>query len=112
MAASRHVAAPSPPQSTAALAPEAADRLARIEAELAAMRAELRGLRPAPEPALASLPEAARYLGLSRRAVEQRVAAGELASRLLGRRRLVPWPTLRRYAAADHPAPGAHGGRR
>jgi excisionase family DNA binding protein len=62
-----------------------------------ALRAEL---TPPPEPpALVDLTTAARLLGVSRTSLYQRMDAGELPSRKLGRRRLIPRVALEAYAA-------------
>ncbi len=71
------------------------DRLA------AALAARLRALPP--EPALLSRRDAARYLGVGARTVDSLIYRGDLRTRLIGGRRLVPLSELRRFAAADHP---------
>jgi excisionase family DNA binding protein len=47
--------------------------------------------------------EAARLIGISRRALEYRIAAGQLRSVRIGRRRLVLVSELRRFLARDWP---------
>jgi excisionase family DNA binding protein len=47
--------------------------------------------------------EAARLIGISRRAVEYRIAAGQLRCVRIGRRRLILVSELRRFLARDWP---------
>lgn len=46
--------------------------------------------------------EAAAFLGISVRNLEARLYAGELASRRIGARRLIPWAELRKFSRRDH----------
>ena len=59
--------------------------------------------------------EAARALGLSLRAIDYLLAGGKLATRKVGRRRLIPRSELERFARRDHesivPVVEAEGGR-
>jgi excisionase family DNA binding protein len=75
-----------------------ADRVELALRELAdALRAEV---APPPEPPpMVSITEAARLLGVSRTSLYQLMDTGELSSRKLGRRRLVPRAALEVYAA-------------
>lgn len=62
-----------------------------IREEVEALRDEVRTLRNERDPErLLDLDEAAALLGISRRSVDTLVAAGELSSLKIGRRRLVP----------------------
>ncbi len=73
--------------------------VARIAAALAAH------LRKTPTaPALLSRRDAAAWLGLGTRSVDSLIFRGDLKTRKVGGRRLVPMSELRRYAAADHPS--------
>jgi excisionase family DNA binding protein len=47
--------------------------------------------------------EAARMIGISRRALEYRIAAGQLRCVRIGRRRLILVSELRRFLARDWP---------
>lgn len=51
--------------------------------------------------------EAAVLLGVSLRTVVSLIASGELKTRLVGARRLIPGDELRRFASVDHPLPAA-----
>ena len=75
-----------------------ADRVELAVRELvAALRDEL---RPPPEPpALVDIATAARLLGISRTSLYAALDSGQLASRHIGRRRLVPRSALEEYAA-------------
>jgi excisionase family DNA binding protein len=50
-----------------------------------------------------NIPEAARRLGLSPRTVTSLVARGELKSRKIGRRRVIPIRALEELLRHDHP---------
>ncbi len=91
------------PTDTDSPQPETIAALRRIEHAIASLRDDLRGLGRSPEPALASKLQAANFLGLGVRSVEDKLYRGELPSRKVGRRRLIPWAALREYARADHP---------
>jgi excisionase family DNA binding protein len=56
-----------------------------------------------PQPLAVGIAEAARMIGLSRRAVEYRIAAGQLRCVRIGRRRLILLSELRRFLARDWP---------
>jgi excisionase family DNA binding protein len=49
-----------------------------------------------------SVAEAARRLGLSQRTVATLIAKGEVESRKVGRRRIIPVAALERFLARDH----------
>ena len=51
---------------------------------------------------LASKKEAAYSLGVSLRAVDYKIASGELPTRRIGRRVLVPVTALQKFARQDH----------
>lgn len=53
-------------------------------------------------PLLYSVPQAARVLSISPRLLWEFIARGELKTRLIGRRRLVPRRELEKFAARDH----------
>lgn len=72
-------------------------RLDSIEARLSVISSEPRGLLPRRA--------AAAWLGVSLRTLDHLVAAGELPTRLIGGRRLVPLVALREFARRDHPEP-------
>jgi excisionase family DNA binding protein len=62
------------------------------------------------EPLTVDTREAARRLGISRRLVQLFIARGELKSRKLGRRRLIPLKALQNFLRRDHPTkPQARG---
>jgi len=62
-----------------------------------ALRSEL---QPEPEPpALINIATAAQLLGISRTSLYQLIDAGDVPSRKVGRRRLIPRADLERYAA-------------
>lgn len=65
---------------------------------------------PPPPPRLGSIREVAAYLGVSARSVERLIAAQQLSSRRLGRRRLVDWASAERLTRRDTPVigPEAH----
>lgn len=75
----------------------------RVELAVRELVAALRDeLRPPPEPAaLVDLATAARLLNVSRTTLYQLMDSGELASRHVGRRRLVARAALERYAAGQ-----------
>ncbi len=56
-----------------------------------------------------SLSEAARQLGVSPRTVATLVAAGDLLSRTVGRRRLIPVRALEDFLRQDHVTSGKRG---
>ena len=76
------------------------DRLELALRELvSALRAEM---APEPEPAaLVDIATAARLLGISRTSLYAALDSGQLASRHIGRRRLVPRSALEAYAAGE-----------
>jgi excisionase family DNA binding protein len=76
-----------------------ADRVELAVRELVeSLRAEM---APPPEPTtMVSIAEAARMLGCSRTTLYAALDAGELPSRKMGRRRLVPRAALAAYAEA------------
>lgn len=77
------------------------DRVELAVRELvAALRAELAPADPTPR--LYSVNEAAGLLGLSRARTYQLIAAGELRSRRVGGRRLVPSGAVRDFVEADN----------
>jgi len=49
-----------------------------------------------------SIAEAARRLGISARTVATLIATGELASRKIGRRRIIPVSVLEAFIGRDH----------
>lgn len=49
-----------------------------------------------------AIPEAARRIGVSPRTVATLVARGELQSRKVGRRRIIPIAALEKFLARDH----------
>lgn len=51
--------------------------------------------------------EAAFSLGVSVRIIDYLIERGDLDTRRIGKKVLVPREALRRYAAADHPEPAA-----
>lgn len=51
------------------------------------------------------VPEAARRLSVSVRTVAALIATGELASRRIGRRRIIPVKALEAFLRRDHPTP-------
>jgi len=55
-------------------------------------------------PIAVGLAEAARLTSLSRRSIEYLCHDGRLASRKVGKRRLILYADLRRYLGADRPA--------
>ena len=63
-----------------------------IERKLAPLRLELERLRSRAAPSLVPYPEAARRLGISLRAVQQRVKDGRLEGELVGGVRMVRIP--------------------
>ncbi len=63
--------------------------------------------RPSADSGLTTKRAAAQYLGLSVRTVEGLLARGALPSRVIGGRRLLPWPALREFTRHDHPGPVA-----
>ncbi|HZT73415.1 MAG TPA: helix-turn-helix domain-containing protein [Terriglobales bacterium] len=71
-------------------------RLDAIEARLATVTTE---------PGLLSRPDAARWLGVSPRTLDSIIYGGQLPTRVIGQRRLVPLAALREYARRDHPEP-------
>ncbi len=54
-------------------------------------------------PLLVSIAESCVLLGIGRTKVYELVAAGELKTRLIGRRRMVPRAELERFIKRDHP---------
>jgi hypothetical protein len=80
---------------------------AEIESIADAVAARLANQRPpGPDPAYARVPDAARYLGLSPRSLQNLVYSGRLPSRLLGCCRVIAWSDLRAFVrAGDHPEP-------
>jgi excisionase family DNA binding protein len=65
------------------------------------MRAEWRETER--QPLAVGIAEAARMIGISRRALEYRIAAGQLRTVRIGRRRLILVSELRRFLARDWP---------
>jgi excisionase family DNA binding protein len=65
------------------------------------------------EKILLSRTEAAAYLGISLRSLDSLLAARELPSRRIGRRRLIEGRVLEQFARRDHsiPTPGNRDGR-
>ncbi len=57
------------------------------------------------EPLLVSVRRAAELLSLSPRSVQMYIASGALVSRKVGKRRLIPFVALERFARADHQVP-------
>jgi hypothetical protein len=49
--------------------------------------------------------DAADILGISIRAIDYLIASQQLATRVIGRRRLIPDGELTKYARRDHPGP-------
>lgn len=56
-----------------------------------------------------NIPEAARRLGLSIRTIATLVSRRELASRKVGRRRIIPVAALEAFVARDHAGAGRAG---
>lgn len=54
------------------------------------------------EPILLGTKEAAKALGLSERSIFWLVSTGQLASRKLGKRRLIPREAIEKFARRDH----------
>ena len=54
------------------------------------------------EPLLLGTKEAARALGLSERSIFWLVSTGQLASRKVGKRRLIPRNAIEKFAQRDH----------
>jgi len=52
---------------------------------------------------LLSRTEAAAALGVSTRSLDYLIRTGGLVSRRIGRKRLVAWTELKRFASKDHP---------
>jgi excisionase family DNA binding protein len=50
-----------------------------------------------------NVPEAARRLGVSPRTIATLIARGELLSRKIGRRRVIPVEALEKFLRRDHP---------
>lgn len=65
---------------------------AAIERKLAPLRLELERLRAASAPALVSIPEAARRLGISLRSAQERAQDGRLPVEVVGGVRMVRLP--------------------
>jgi excisionase family DNA binding protein len=55
------------------------------------------------QPLAVGIAEAARLIGLSRRALEYRIAAGQLRCVRIGRRRVILLSELRRFLSRDWP---------
>jgi excisionase family DNA binding protein len=54
-----------------------------------------------------NVPEAARRLGVSPRTIATLIARGELLSRKIGRRRVIPVEALERFLRRDHSTAGS-----
>ena len=61
------------------------DALTALAAEVAALRAEIRAVRMTPAPQWVTADEYAKMMGVTRRTVANRIAAGQVESSRLGR---------------------------
>lgn len=61
--------------------------------------------QPAVEPLAVSVQEAARMIGVCPRSVQSYVAGKVLASRKIGRRRVIPVAALKEFLRRDQPSP-------
>ena len=80
-------------------------QLERIEAELRAIRAEVRQRLVHPEPGSYTLGGAARYLGVSRRTVARMVAGQQLLTVTIGSQPRIPASELKRLLTPGRTTP-------